>query len=380
MTGTLQIKGDKYYAVLNIYENGKRKRKWINSGLSVKGNKTRAEKFLREQITIFEQNEGIFSSDILFSDFVGIWLSRVRSKVDVVTYEGYEQLAKTHIIPYFSDKKIKLCDISKDNLQKYIDEKYQYGRIDKKGGLAARSLILHMNIINQTLEFALSEKMIANNPKAWVELPTVEKRDLSFFSAIQVDILLKAITDDPLYTLIKITVFYGLRRSEVLGLKWSMVDFTNDTIRIAHTVVKINSIVRKDKTKNSSSKRTYPMIDNMKELLLTLKRRQLMNQKLFGKEYYESDYIFVWDDGRPYRPDYVTHRFSRILELNNLPHIRFHDLRHSCASVLLSKGFSLKDVQEWLGHSDIKMTANVYGHLDIERKKHIAEGINTIFS
>ena len=117
----------------------------------------------------------------------------------------------------------------------------------------------------------------------------------------------------------------------------------------------------------------------IKTLLLEERARQENNKKEFKKAYTDSPYVFVWSDGKPFTPDFVTHHFERIIKKNNLPYIRFHDLRHSCASILLSQGFTLKDVQEWLGHSDIKMTANVYGHLDIERKKSIAEAIASAF-
>ena len=86
--------------------------------------------------------------------------------------------------------------------------------------------------------------------------------------------------------------------------------------------------------------------------------------------------MFTWPDGRPYSPDYITDKFSTLLRKHDLPHIRFHELRHSCASLLLNNGFGLKDVQEWLGHSDIKMTANIYGHLDVARKQNIADRLS----
>ena len=94
---------------------------------------------------------------------------------------------------------------------------------------------------------------------------------------------------------------------------------------------------------------------------------------MFKKAYQKNDYVFKWDDGHPYSPDYVTKEFSKLLKEHGLPHICFHELRHSCASLLLNAGFTLKDVQEWMGHADIKMTANIYGHLDINRKQNMAD-------
>ena len=101
---------------------------------------------------------------------------------------------------------------------------------------------------------------------------------------------------------------------------------------------------------------------------------------MFGSEYINNDYIFKRDNGKTYSPDYISRGFSKILLTNNLPHIRFHDLRHSCASLLVANGFNLKDIQEWLGHADIQTTANIYAHLDSERKKNISQTIANSFN
>ena len=145
---------------------------------------------------------------------------------------------------------------------------------------------------------------------------------------------------------------------------------------IRHTVVKVNRIVEKDKTKNASSHRIFPLTDETIEIFKQIKNEETLNRKLYGSEYVPNDYVFKWPNGKPYSPDYITHRFNDLLKIHNLPHIRFHELRHSCASILLSMGWSLKDIQEWLGHSDIKMTANIYSHLDTTRKNSITSAIS----
>lgn len=113
---------------------------------------------------------------------------------------------------------------------------------------------------------------------------------------------------------------------------------------------------------------------------MAMKQQESNNRKLFGKQYAQNDYIFRWDDGRPYSPDFVSYKFDWLLNHFGFPHIRFHELRHSCASVLISMGFNLKDVQEWLGHADIKMTANIYSHLDVARKQSMADKIGNQLS
>ena len=134
-------------------------------------------------------------------------------------------------------------------------------------------------------------------------------------------------------------------------------------------------MVAKDKTKTTSSHRTFPLVPEAVEIFKAAKCQEQQNRLAFGKEYQENPYVFKWPDGHTYSPDYVTHRFQDLLKIHNLPPIRFHDLRHSCASLLIAMNWSLKDVQEWLGHSDIQMTANIYSHLDIARKTTIAASL-----
>lgn len=378
MTGSLQIKNDIYYIVINTYDkDGKRKPKWISSGLAVKGNKKRAEQMMREKLREYEAKENLVYCDMLFSDAIRQWLKDIAIRVDGVTLQGYECLAKTQLLPYFDKLQIKLVDVNRRVLQAYIDEKFQSGRKDGKGGLSARTIRLHKNILFQTLKSAVRDELIPNNPCEHVTLPQMQRYEAKFYSEEQLNNLLSAIRDEPLYPLVKITSVYGLRRSEVLGLKWDSIDFENGTLTIKHTVVKVMETVEKDKTKNTSSHRSFPLVPEIRTLLIDLKEQERANKKLFGKEYSVNDYILKWDDGRPFSPDYVSQKFRDLLDEHDLPRIRFHELRHSCASFLINMGFSLKDVQEWLGHADIKMTANIYSHIDVSRKKSMADMLSS---
>jgi integrase len=386
MTGSLQIKNNKYYLVLNTYENEKRKPKWIATELAAKGNKTRAQKLLRDTIKEYEQAEEARAEQeanrslMPFTEAIRLWyedkISDFEHPIDEVTKQGYDTLMKNHVYPYFREKGFRLCEITKDNLQEYISEKAKNGKLNGKGGLAPRSLKLIKNIVNQTLQFCVAEGMIPSNPCQFVKLPACQRYEAKFYTKSQIDELLEKIKSEPLYPLIRLTALYGLRRSEALGLCWDCVNFEAETITIRRTVSKVTTVVAKDKTKNNSSRRSFPMTPDIKQLLLELQTQQEKDKKFFGKEYHDCDYVFRWPDGRPFSPDYVSDKFPRLLKANNMPKIRFHELRHSAASNLLSMGFSLKDVQEWLGHSDIKTTANIYGHLDAKRKKSMAEALS----
>ena len=266
-------------------------------------------------------------------------------------------------------------DLDYKKIQRYIDTKHQSGRLNGNGGLSARSLKLHKNIINQTLNLAVQNRLIPSNPCQFVVLPQCERYESKFYNDRQLRELFSALDDDPLLPLVKITALYGLRRSELLGLQWDSIDFERKSMTIRHTVSKVTEVVAKDKTKNASSRRTFPLTSEAVEIFTVAKRQEQRNRTAFGNEYQENNYVFKWPDGHTYSPDYVSHRFNDLLKKHSLPHIRFHELRHSCASMLIAMGWSLKDVQEWLGHSDVKMTANIYAHLDTTRKNNIAESL-----
>lgn len=373
MTGCLQVKKDMFYMVLNTYENGKRKQKWLSTGLPVKGNKRKAEQMLRDTLHKQELAQGIIATDVTLADYVRHWLTIAQRKVDPVTFQGYEALARVHILPYFDANGVKLQDVTLPILQAYFDEKARSGRKDGKGGLSARSLILHKNIIYQSLNEAVKNGLLPSNPCQFLILPRTERYEASYYTAEQLQTLFDAIQDAPIAPLVRIAALYGLRRSELLGLQWDSLDFENGTLTIKHTVSKVTKAVAKDKTKNASSYRSFPLMAEARAIFQAAKAEEEENRHLFGREYQENSYIFKWPDGRPFSPDYVSKSFAALLKKHGLPHIRFHELRHSCASLLINQGFNLKDVQEWMGHSDIKMTANIYGHLDVQRKQSMAE-------
>lgn len=236
-----------------------------------------------------------------------------------------------------------------------------------------------MIIIQQVLKEAVKSNLISNNPYQYISLPKIQKHTANFYSYNDLQKMFEVIKNEPLYPLIYLNVLFGLRRSEVLGLQWDSVDFEREIITIKHTVVRYTDIVEKDKTKSEASFRSYPLTDEVRTIMLKLKEKELYNRFLFGNEYVNNNYIFKWDNGKLYNPDYISRKFSDILKKYNLRKIRFHDLRHSCASLLVAKGFQLKDIQEWLGHADIQTTANIYAHLDVERKNKIADLMSKSF-
>lgn len=151
MTGSLQTKYGKYYAVINLIDqNGKRKQKWISTGYEIKGNKKKAEQFLRDKLKEYEMQENLIFTDILFCDYAMYWLQIVEKKIDIITFQGYKSVACAHIVPYFKDKGLKLSEIKRTDIQQYIDTKSACGRLDGTGGLSPKSIRTHKLIISSS--------------------------------------------------------------------------------------------------------------------------------------------------------------------------------------------------------------------------------------
>ena len=231
-------------------------------------------------------------------------------------------------------------------------------------------------MIHKALKYAVKIDLISTNPADKVERPKKDPFIGSFYDSHEMERLFAAAKGTHLEIPIFLGAFYGLRRSEAVGLRWSAIDFENNTLTIRHTVTSCNLSgkrvqIARDTTKTKSSMRTLPLIPAFKELLLEKREEQEEYRRLCGRSYDKRylDYICVDEMGTLISPDYLTASFPKLLKKNNLRHIRYHDLRHSCASLLLANGVPMKQIQEWLGHSDFSTTANVYAHLECNSKR-----------
>lgn len=270
------------------------------------------------------------------------------------------------------------------DIERYYAYKASSGRLDgKEGGLSYRTLQLHSIVLNLIFKEAMRRSLIRDNPCELAKIPknaAKSEKKQDFYNVEQCKKLLDVTEGTPLHDMIYLTFIYGLRRSELMGLKWEAVDFENNTLTIQHTVVLQNVVVSKDSTKNKSSHRTYPLLEDIREILLSIRKRQKENKAFFGNCYNNTGYVFTHENGTAYYPSYPSHALQKVLEKYDLPHIRWHNLRHSCASVLLLKGWSMKDVSEWLGHADINTTMNIYAHIDMEHKRTMSMSLNGMLS
>ena len=365
VAGHLREKSGYYYAVLNYTDSlGKRKTKWISTGLTVKGNKKRAEAILMDARRNFNPEEPkVMNGDILFADYMEKWLDIIKSSVAVPTFASYSTTVKKIVAPYFREKEVTLKNLTAKDIQEFY--------LSELERVSPSSVIHYHANIHKALKYAVKIDLIDVNPADKVERPKKDRYVGSFYDADEVNALFEAAKGSKLELPILFGAFYGLRRSEAIGLKWDAIDFDQNTITIRHTVTSCDLdgkrvLVASDTTKTKSSMRTLPLVPFMRERLLTLKEEQQENRRLCGRSYIKEylEYVCVNEIGDLIKPHYVTESFPKLLKAKGMRQIRYHDLRHSCASLLLANGVPMKQIQEWLGHSDFSTTANIYAHLD----------------
>ncbi len=376
MNGSLQIRNGRYHMVLAYVDHeGKSKRKWKATGLSasVKGNEKLALQMLMKWS---EEMQGcdIENANQLMSDYMKNWLPTVEANLKATTIRGYRGILKCHILPYFSVKKIKVTELRVLHLEQF------YAYLMKEKSLSSTSVCHCHRLISRALKDAVRYELIRVNPATLVQLPKQQKYEAKFLNYSQLEELSLLFKGHILQPIVQFVATYGLRRGEVLGLCWDQVNFDHDCFTICRTFSQVDGgNVLNDSTKNESSRRTMPLTSSMRKLLLQLKERRDKYAPLFPKTYAENNFVFVWEDGTPIKPNYVTKEFHKMLEMSDLPTIRLHDLRHSAASNLLANGWSVVETQKWLGHSLPSTTLNFYAHVDSSFKKRIGDYIeNTL--
>lgn len=388
VAGHLRIQNVYYQMILSYKDiNGKRKTKSISTELPEKGNKRKAAEMLLNMRRAYQPEETLQATNTpaelgncspLFCDFLQEWLEMIKNSVEITTYGNYQYSIKHCILPYFEPKGYHLNDIEKN--PKYIQEYYQYELNVRK--VSANTVIHRHANIRKCLQYAFQIGLIASNPADRIERPRKNIFVSDIYDEQELNELFQIFKGDPLEFAVITASYYGLRRSEVCGLKWKYIDFKENTITIKHIVTQTTVdgkyiLVAKDKPKNKTSTRSLPLVPPFKEILLKLMEKQEFERKICGEAYCRkySDYIYLNEIGELIKPGYITQHFSLVLNKNGLKTIRFHDLQHSCATLLFTPGVSPKEMQEWLGHSNISTTANIYTHMDFNKKISSANAI-----
>ena len=331
VAGRLQEKNGFYYIVLSYTDSaGKRRQPWIGTGLPVKGNKKRAEKMLaetRKDFTIPKGQVSELSPDMAFSDYMRYWLKMMRTAVTETTYSSYCFNVEKHIIPYFEPLGVTLAGLQLRQIQSFY--------LHEAETLKNTSILRFHANLHKALKYAVRIDLIASNPVDKVDRPKPQAFMASYYSAEEMEKLFEAAQGHKLELIIQLAAFYGLRRAEVMGLRWEAIDFEAKTLTIRHIVTSTRIdgkkiLVEADRAKTKSSLRTLPLVDPIAERLKAVKEQQEYNQKICGNCYNQEylGYVFVDAMGNLIQPDSVTTGFPQLLKENGLRRIRFHDLRH----------------------------------------------------
>ena len=328
VAGHLQIKNEKYYMVLELRnEQGERKTKWIGTGLTAKGNKRRAEAMLEETRARYFSSVVNDKAQMPFVEYMSYWLEIVRPNLEENTYAGYKSNIEKRIAPFFKQSGITLGEIKAAQIQEF----YTYCQTVLH---VSNNTVIHYHAnLTSAFRYALKMDYIRVNPMNRVKKPKLIQHNANFYSAEETEMLIAAVHGDTIEFPVMMAAYYGLRRSEIAGLRWKAIDFKSNRITIEHTVTQAlidgeRKIIAKDRAKNKSSCRSLPLMPQFKMILLQMKKQQEDNRKLCGNCYHESEYVYVNPLGIPYTPDFITDHFRNYLMKAGFRKITFHELRH----------------------------------------------------
>lgn len=375
-TGSPQIKGHIWQACLRIPDkNGVKHAKSISLGIDATGGKNRrkAEQATAELIAKYNRGRVCYSEPILFADWVKQWLTHHATEVQATTMESYNTYAERDIYPFYSARGTILQDMRGIDVQDFYD--YLSER-----GLCADSIRRYRAVIRGALDYAYKMEMISDNPanRATIPRDPVARPVGQSYTAEQAAKLLAAIKDEPLYPVVFLTLMLALRREEIAGLKWDAIDLENKRVSICHTRTRLRSEIAKDSTKTLSSNRELSLPDSVCDYLKHLRRQQAIDKVAMGQAYKNTEYVARFKDGRPMSPGYISAAFNTLLKKYDLPHIRFHDLRDTAATLMLANGVDLKTIQNYLGHRNYFVTVDRYIHPDFEEKAKAAEKLSQV--
>lgn len=354
MTGSLQIKHGKYYVVARIPDGkGGTKTKWISTGISSDGNNKR--KAQKKRLEILIQLEEFLKHekpkhDTTLAYYVGIWLDSKDVTTRANTAKSYRDYATKHILPVLGNYEVK--DITWRVLQNFYNGLLKTHKVNsvKKFDI----------VVSGALEDAIRDGVLEINPAKLVKWPKREKFEARAFSKADAAKLLNLaeMAGEPMRAAITLALCYGLRREEVCGLRWIDIDFRKEVMHIRHTVTQNGTVLLDDDhTKTTKSNRIISLIQSTIPYLKSLREEQ-------SNSGIPLDKVVAWPDGHTLRPDSITSMFKKLLKNNGMDcTMRFHECRHTAASLLASAGVPPKQLQAFLGHGDISITYDVYVHL-----------------
>ena len=383
---SVQSKKGRLYAVMQVKKDGTTKPVWRALGLSEGANKTKVNKAFREVVAQYEQEfweeqerGGRPPAAIPVYDYLVSYLKRVEPELQKNTIVSYRSMTNGKIRRYFQRRpQLTVGNLKPQDIQDFYQSLFA-------DGVVANTVIHYHALLRRAFQQAFKEERIDANPFDRVGRPKKNKFHGENYTQEELLTLLHLARGDVIYPAILLAGAMGLRRSEALGVRWSRIDWEKRTVLLDTKIVEYRENGKKkvepvEEMKNKSSRRTLPLPDPVVEMLQVQKEHREVYRKMFQGSYNAQylDYVCVNQLGELLRPSYVTDHFRELLEKYGLRHIRFHDLRHTFASLLINQDVPLINVSNFLGHSDLSTTANIYAHLDKASKQASAAVISDI--
>ena len=388
LAASVQAKKGRLYAVIQVKENGKTKPVWRALGLPEGTNKSKVNKAYREVVKAFENDyaEQLArntkpASDIPIFDYMCAHYRKVEKNIQKSTAESYHGMIYGRIRRYFTaHSNLTVGNITSKDIEDFYDWMFE-------SGVVANTVIHYHTVLHSAFKRAFKDELIDANPFDRIDRPKKNKFIGENYSEDELITMLGLFRGDVIYPAVMLAGGLGLRRSEALGARWSRIDWDKRTILLDTKVIEYKEngkviVEPVEEMKNKSSRRTLPLPVPVYEMLCEEREKQDLYRRMFKGSYNRKydDYICVDQLGELLRPNRVTQRFSDLIERYDLRKIRFHDLRHTFASILINQDVPLLNVSAFLGHSDLATTANIYAHLDKSKKQESADIISNIFN
>lgn len=374
MKGHIRKRGSGYQIIVDLGRDpltGKRKQK-AQGGFKTK---KEAEKALAELIIKIEKGEYFDSQKISMKEYLEKWLEIKKPLLKPTTYLFYERIVNNVLIPNLG--KMQLDKLKPLHLQSFFTE------LLNRDDINSTTVKHYYTTLKTALNQAVKLQLIPSNPCDAIEPPKRAKSNKSILDLKHIFYILEYAQNnfETMYIPLLLAITCGLRHGEILALKWSNVDLEKGLITITENApIRINGENYVSTTKTSTGKRAVKLLPFTIPILKQHKRKQLENKLLFGKAYINSDLVCCWPNGEEIRPDYITHTFKKILKKCNLPeNIRFHDLRHTHATLMLLAGINPKAAAERMGHASTDFMLDTYSHLLPTIQDEAVEKLNNLF-
>lgn len=366
--GSITQRGDKYRVCFDygIDRSGRRVRKYRT--FDTKRDATRA---FNEHKVKMDKGTQVMPSEYTFAQWLDYWYDNIIvPQIEETTAYGYRGMIENYLKPQLGE--IRLQKLSARDIQQY----YTWLMDEKK--LSPNTVIKHHNLLTNTLNAAERQEYITKNPMRAVSPPKKRQREAKFYTPEQLGILLAKAVGTRLELPVYICAYLGLRRGELCGLRWSDVDLGHQTITIENTRTQAGKKEIEKGTKTASSTRTLSLPETLCDMLKAAKEHQQACRAEYKNAYDDNDYVVVMEDGRPFRPNYLSELFGKFLEDNDLPKIVLHELRHTFASLSNQAGIPAYNIGKALGHSTPATTQKIYTHLLDQTHTQAVEGVAAI--